>query len=69
MSEESCEVATCGVSISPDRTGMSIYLSSTEADKSFEFVMPKDLALYMSNTIQRLVNPNRVPRGAKTSIK
>lgn len=52
-----CEVATCGVSISADRTQVSIYLGSTETDNPFEFTMPKDLAMHMAGTIQKLANP------------
>ena len=62
--ETNYEVVTCGVSISADRARVSIYLGSTDSDKSFEFVMPKDLALHMSGTIQRLANPTGVQRGA-----
>ncbi len=71
MSDEtgtSCEVATCGVSVSADKTRLSLYLGSTEADKSFEFTMSKDLALHMSSTIQNLAGPpnalNTARRGA-----
>ena len=53
----SCEVATCGVSISADRTQVSIYLGSAETDNSFEFTMPKDLAVHTASTIQKLANP------------
>ena len=65
MSDEtgtSCEVATCGVSVSADKTRLSLYLGSIEADKSFEFIMPKDLALHMSSTIQKLAGPPNAPR-------
>lgn len=57
----SCEVAACGVSVSADGTRMSLYLGSTEAGQSFEFTMPKDLALHMSSTIQRLINQTDAP--------
>ena len=67
--ETNCEVITCGVSISADRARVSIYLGSTESDRSFEFVMPKDLALHMSGTIQRLANPAGVQRGAARGAK
>ena len=59
------EVATCGVSISADRTRVTIYLGSTDSDGAFEFIMPKDLALHMSSTIQKLTSPP----GASTPIK
>ena len=58
--ETNCEVVTCGVSISADRAHVTVYLGSTESDRSFEFVMPKDLALHMSSTIQ-----SGASRGAK----
>ena len=60
MSDEagtSCEVATCGVSISADRAHVHIYLGGAETDKSYEFTMPKDLAIHMASTIQKLANP------------
>ena len=60
MSDEtvtSREVATCGVSIDADETHVSIYLGGTETGKSFEFTMPRDLALYMSSTMQKLASP------------
>ena len=68
MSDEtgtSCEVATCGVSVSADKTRLSLYLGSTEADKSFEFIMRKDLALHMSSTIQKLAGPPNAPSTAR----
>lgn len=65
----SCEITTCGVSASADRTNVAIYLGGAGTDKSFKFTMPKDLAIYMSNTIQRLANEPVVPRGAKTPLK
>ena len=72
MSDEtgtSWEVTTCGVSVSADKTCLSLYLGSTETDKSFEFIMPKDVALYMSSTIQKLASPPNAPttirRGAR----
>ena len=36
---------------------MSIYLGGAENGDTFEFTMPKDLALHMANTIQKLVIP------------
>ncbi len=60
MSDEagtSCEVATCGMSISADGAHVHVYLGGAETDKSFEFTMPKDLALHMAGTIHRLANP------------
>ena len=68
MSDEtgtSCEVATCGVSISADRAQVSIYLGGVETDKSFEFTIPKDLAVHMASTIQKLANP----AGARSTAK
>ena len=68
MSDEagtSREVATCGVSVSADGTRLSLYLGSTEADKSFEFTMPKDLALHMASTIQKLASPPNAPSTAR----
>ena len=50
-------IATCGISISADRTQVSIYLGGAEPGETFEFTMPKDLALHMANTIQRLASP------------
>ena len=50
-------IATCGISISADRTQVSIYLGGAENGDTFEFTMPKDLALHMANTIQKLVIP------------
>jgi len=50
MSDETgtgCEVTTFGVSISADRTSVATYLGGAEADKSFEFTMPMDLAMQM----------------------
>lgn len=67
--ETNCEVVTCGVSISADRAHVTVYLGSTESDRSFEFVMPKDLALHMSSTIQRLANPTGIQRGASRGAK
>ncbi len=67
--ETNCEVVTCGVSISADRAHVTVYLGSTESDRSFEFVMPKDLALHMSSTIQRLANPTGVQRAASRGAK
>ena len=64
MSDEtgtSCKVATCGVSVSADKTRLSLYLGSAEANKSFEFIMSKDLALHMSSTIQKLASPPSAP--------
>ena len=40
------EARTCG-----------IYLGGAGNGDTFEFTMPKDLALHMANTIQRLVSP------------
>ena len=54
---ENGEVSTCGISISADRTCVSIYLGGAEPGETFEFVMPKDLALHMANTIQKLASP------------
>ena len=54
---ENGEIATCGISISADRSRVSIYLGGAEPGETFEFIMPKDLALHMANTIQRLANP------------
>ena len=54
---ENGEIATCGISISVDRSRVSIYLGGAEPGETFEFIMPKDLALHMANTIQRLANP------------
>ena len=51
------EVATCGISFSADRTRVSIYLGGAEPGETFEFTMPKDLALHMANTIQKLARP------------
>ena len=51
-------IVTCGVSISPDRSRVSIYLGGAENSDTFEFIMPKDLALHMANTIQRLASPD-----------
>ena len=68
MSDEtgtSREVTSCGISVSADKTRLFLYLGSTETDKSFEFIMPKDLALHMSNTIQKLASPP----GAPTTIR
>ena len=65
MSDEagtSCEVATCGVSISADRGHVHIYLGGAETDKSFEFTMPKNLAMHMASTIQKLANLELDPR-------
>ena len=45
-------IATCGISISADRTQVSIYLGGAENGDTFEFTMPKDLALHVANTIQ-----------------
>ncbi len=45
------EVTTCGVSVSADKTRLSVYLGSTDSDRAFEFIKPKDLALHMSSTI------------------
>ena len=41
------------------RTGpsVSIYLGGAEHGETFEFIVPKDLALHMANTIQRLASP------------
>ena len=50
-------IATCGISISADRTQVSIYLGGAENGDTFEFTMPKDLALHMANTIQKLASP------------
>ncbi len=64
MSDEagtSCEVATCGVSISANKTHVFIYLGGTETDKSFKFTMPKDLAVHMAGTIQKLASPPGAP--------
>ncbi len=36
---------------------MYIYLGGTETDKSYEFTMPKNLALHTAGTIQKLANP------------
>ena len=72
MSDEtvtSCEVATCGVSVSADKTRLSLYLGSIEADKSFEFVMRKDLALHMSSTIQKLTSPPNAPSTARRGAR
>ena len=72
MSDEagtSSEVATCGMSISADGAHVHIYLGGAETGKSFEFTMPKDLALHMSSTIQKLAGPPSAPhlvgRGAR----
>ena len=51
-------IATCGISISADRAQVSIYLGGAENGDTFEFTMPKDLALHMANTIQRLTSPD-----------
>ena len=73
MSDEagtSCEVATCGISIIADRAHVHIYLGGAETDNSFEFTMPKDLAVHMADTIQKLANPagarSTARRGART---
>ncbi|MCY4498014.1 MAG: hypothetical protein OXC14_12075 [Rhodospirillaceae bacterium] len=72
MSDEtgtSREVTTCGVSVSADKTRLSLYLGSTDSDGAFEFIMPKDLALHMASTIQKLASPPGAPtpirRGAR----
>ena len=67
--ENDREITTCGVSTSSDRTRMLIYLGSAGSDKSFKFDMPKDLAMYMSNAIERLANWPVARRGAKTLLK
>ena len=51
------EATTCGISISPDRSRVSIYLGGAGNGDTFEFTMPKDLALHMANTIQKLASP------------
>ena len=51
------EATTCGISISADRTQVSIYLGGAGNGDTFEFTMPKDLALHMANTIQKLASP------------
>ena len=48
---------TCGISISADKTQVSIYLGGAEPRETFEFTMPKGLALHMANTIQKLASP------------
>ena len=50
-------IVTSGISISADKTRVSIYLGGAENSDTFEFTMPKDLALHMANTIQRLASP------------
>ena len=68
MSDEagtSCEVTTCGMSISADRAHVHIYLGGAETGKSFEFTMPKDLAMHMADTIQKLANP----AGARSTVR
>ena len=52
------EATTCGISISADRTRVSIYLGGAGNGDTFEFTMPTDLALHMANTIQRLASPD-----------
>ena len=51
------EATICGISVSTDRTRVSIYLGGAEHGETFEFIVPKDLALHMANTIQRLASP------------
>ena len=52
------EARTCGISIGADKTQVSIYLGGAGNGDTFEFTMPKDLALHMANTIQRLASPD-----------
>ena len=60
----------CGMSVSADRARVHIYLGGAETDKSFEFTMPKDLAMHMAGTIQKLAHPagarSTARRGART---
>ena len=44
---------------------MYSYLGDTETDKSYEFTMPKNLALHTAGTIQKLANP----AGARSTAK
>ena len=66
----SCEVTTCGVSVSADRTNVAIYLGGAETDKSFELTMSMDLAMHMASTIQKLAGlagvRSTARRGART---
>ena len=62
MSDEpgtGCEITTCGITVSADKSNVSIYLGGNEADKSFKFTMPKDLAIHMARTILKLAGPAR----------
>ena len=59
-------VVTYGVSICVDGSEVSIYLGTAGSDESFEFVMPKGLAMQMSSTIQRLISPAGDPHGGKS---
>ena len=48
---------TASVSWSLHVYGRHIYLGGAEPGDTFEFTMPKELALHMANTIQRLASP------------
>ncbi len=60
MSDEpgtGCEITTCGITINADKINVSIYLGGDEADKSFKFTVPKDLAMHLASTILKLAGP------------
>ena len=58
MSNEFGKTAGSQPAASPSaRTGPACPSTSAARSDTFEFTMPKDLALHMANTIQKLASP------------
>lgn len=48
------EIAVCGVSVSPDRSQVTLYLGPGGGGEGFEAVLPKELAHHLATTILKL---------------
>lgn len=56
------EISTCGVSVSADRTQVTLYLGDAGGEKALEVELPRDLAQHLAGTIQKLAAPPRSGR-------
>lgn len=64
------EISTCGVSVSADRTQVTLYLGDAGGEKALEVELPRDLAQHLAGTIQKLAarrrpGPAACARGAR----
>ena len=56
------EISTCGVSVSVDRTRVTLYLGDSDGEEALEVVLPRDLAQHLAGTIHKLAAPPRTGR-------